>query len=204
MGVHTGVERSRTSGAEGCRVATISRRRGGTAIAELYRGTTGDFVAGATQGHIAETLRQACFDQPGHNLPLRTPLVAASRRPERADVTNDPITALQAALRNFAAAREWEQFHTPKNLTMALAGEIGELLEIFQWLTPEASAEVMDSARADDVRDELADVFIYLARLADVLEVDLAAVAAAKMDRNAGRFPEGVLRGRATPPRPEG
>jgi dCTP diphosphatase len=119
-------------------------------------------------------------------------------------VTNDPITALQAALRTFAAAREWEQFHTPKNLTMALAGEVGELLEIFQWLTPEASGKVMDSARADDVRDELADVFIYLARLADVLEVDLAAVAAAKMDRNAGRFPEGVIRGEATPPQPEG
>jgi dCTP diphosphatase len=118
-------------------------------------------------------------------------------------VTNDPISALQAVLRNFAAVREWEQFHTPKNLTMALAGEIGELLEIFQWLTPEASTEIMDSARADDVRDELADVFIYLARLADVLEVDLAAVAAAKMDRNVGRFPEGVMRGRATPRQPE-
>ncbi len=119
-------------------------------------------------------------------------------------MTSDPITELQAALRVFAAARDWEQFHTPKNLTMALAGEVGELLEIFQWLTPEASAAVMDSTRADDVRDELADVFIYLARLADVLEVDLAAVAAAKMDRNAGRFPKGVMRGGSTPPRPEG
>lgn len=101
----------------------------------------------------------------------------------------DPIAALQAQLRDFAAERDWEAFHTPKNLAMALTGEVGELVEIFQWLSPAASAEVMDGPRAADVCDELADVLIYLVRLADVLDVDLAAAAAAKMARNAGRFP---------------
>ena len=96
---------------------------------------------------------------------------------------------LAARLRDFAAARDWEQFHTPKNLAMALAGEAGELLEVFQWLTPEQSAAVLDGERAGDVADELADVLIYLVRLADVLGVDLVAAAAAKVDRNEQRFP---------------
>lgn len=96
---------------------------------------------------------------------------------------------LRLRLRAFAAERDWEQHHTPKNLSMALAGEVGELLEIFQWLTPEQAAEVMDSSRAGDVRDELADVTIYLVRLADILGVDLVEVAHAKTRRNHDRFP---------------
>ena len=112
----------------------------------------------------------------------------------------DPVTDLQRRLRDFAGARDWEPFHTPKNLAMALAGEVGELLEIFQWLTPEQAAQVMGSDRAQDVADELADVFIYLARLADVLGVDLAAVADAKLDRNERRFPAGRVHGRADRP----
>lgn len=103
------------------------------------------------------------------------------------------IQDLQARLRKFASARDWEQFHTPKNLAMALSGEVGELLEIFQWLTPDESASVMDSDRAPDVEDELADVLIYLVRLADVLDIDLAAVARAKMERNETRFPLGQI-----------
>ncbi len=96
---------------------------------------------------------------------------------------------LAARLRDFASARDWEQFHTPKNLAMALAGEAGELLEVFQWLTPEQSAAVLDGERAGDVEDELADVLIYLVRLADVLGVDLLAAADAKVERNEQRFP---------------
>ena len=96
---------------------------------------------------------------------------------------------LRLRLRAFAAERDWEQYHTPKNLAMALAGEVGELLEIFQWLTPQQSTEVMATDRADDVRDELADVAIYLVRLADILGVDLAEVAHAKTLRNEDRFP---------------
>lgn len=102
---------------------------------------------------------------------------------------SDPIADLQERLRTFAQERDWEQFHTPKNLAMALAGEVGELVEIFQWLTPEESAAVMAGERAGDVEDELADVLIYVARLADVLDVDLASVATAKVDRNEDRFP---------------
>jgi NTP pyrophosphatase (non-canonical NTP hydrolase) len=115
-------------------------------------------------------------------------------------VSQDGVDDLRLRLRAFAAERDWEQFHTPKNLSMALAGEVGELLEIFQWLTPEQAAEVMDSDRADDVRDELADVTIYLVRLADILGVDLLEVANSKLERNHDRFPPGDVRGRAAVP----
>jgi dCTP diphosphatase len=109
----------------------------------------------------------------------------------------DSLQELRTRLRSFARARDWEQFHTPKNLAMALAGEVGELVEVFQWLTPEQAAMVMDSERADDVRDELADVLIYLVRLADVLAVDLAEAASTKMERNEARYPEQDVVGRA-------
>jgi NTP pyrophosphatase (non-canonical NTP hydrolase) len=97
---------------------------------------------------------------------------------------------LTERLRGFAAARDWEQFHTPKNLAMALSGEAGELISLFQWLTPEQSMRVMDDAElAPKVTDELADVLLYLLQLADVLKVDLPEAAHAKMDRNEHRFP---------------
>jgi NTP pyrophosphatase (non-canonical NTP hydrolase) len=99
------------------------------------------------------------------------------------------IGELAARLREFAAVREWEQFHTPKNLAMALAGEVGELLAELQWLTPEASATVMTDPEAGArVRSELADVFIYLTRLADVLGVDLLEAADAKLDEGERRY----------------
>lgn len=79
------------------------------------------------------------------------------------------IEDLQTLLREFARVRDWEQFHTPKNLAMALAAEAGELLEPFQWLAPDEAAAVMSGPRATDIEDEIADVAIYLLRLADVL-----------------------------------
>ena len=82
------------------------------------------------------------------------------------------VSREQAALRQFAHDRDWDQFHTPKNLAMALSGEVGELLAIFQWLTPEESTAIMGTGKAQHVRDELADVLIYTLRLADVLDVD--------------------------------
>jgi dCTP diphosphatase len=101
-----------------------------------------------------------------------------------------PIADLQRQLREFAAERDWEQFHSPKNLVMALTGEVGELTELFQWLTPEQSARVMDDAAdADKVRDELADVLAYLLRLSDVLGVDLEGALAAKIIKNAAKYP---------------
>jgi dCTP diphosphatase len=100
------------------------------------------------------------------------------------------IASLQAQLRQFSADRQWEQYNTPKNLVMALTGEVGELNEIFQWLTPQESADVMaDSAQATAVRDELADVLAYLLRLADVLEVDLESALTEKMVKNARKYP---------------
>lgn len=104
-------------------------------------------------------------------------------------------------LRGFAAARDWERFHTPKNLAMALSVEASELVEIFQWLTPEQSFGVMSSDQADHVREELADILIYLVRVADVLDVDLLAAAEAKVDRNEQRFPSVGRRDPEPPPR---
>jgi len=106
-------------------------------------------------------------------------------------VSDEALTDLTTQVGDFAAARDWERYHTPKNLAMALAGEVGELLEVFQWLTPEQAAAVMEGDRAADVEDELADVVIYLVRLADVLGVDLIAAARAKLARNEKRFPPG-------------
>lgn len=102
----------------------------------------------------------------------------------------DSLSDLAAILRGFAKARDWEQYHTPKNLAMALAGETGELLACFQWLTPEESAHVMqDPATGAAVESELADVFQYLIRLADVLGIDLAEAVRKKIRINETRFP---------------
>jgi dCTP diphosphatase len=108
------------------------------------------------------------------------------------------IDGMQGKLRDFASERDWERFHTPKNLVMALAGEVGELTAVFQWLTPDESAHVMtDPSRAEGVRDEIADVLAYLLRLADVLGVNLEAALAAKMIKNAGKYPVEAARGNA-------
>jgi len=109
------------------------------------------------------------------------------------------IASIQHQLRDFAAQRAWEQFHTPKNLVMALAGEVGELTEIFQWLDPDESASVMtDPARAVQVREEVADVCAYLLRLADVLDIDLETALIEKMIKNALKYPVETARSTAT------
>ena len=103
-----------------------------------------------------------------------------------ADVTLDELAV---RLRGFAAARAWEQFHTPKNLAMALAGEVGELVAELQWLTPEEAEQVMaDQEAAARMRAELADVTIYLVRLADVLGVDLIEAARVKLMESDSRY----------------
>ena len=106
------------------------------------------------------------------------------------------IEDLQQRLREFAAARDWDQFHSPKNLAMALVAESGELIEHFQWLTEEQSRQLPPPALLQ-VEDELADVFIYLTRLADKLNIDLLAAAARKMERNAQRYPADRVKGSA-------
>ncbi|MFI0938063.1 nucleotide pyrophosphohydrolase [Streptomyces sp. NPDC021020] len=100
------------------------------------------------------------------------------------------VAGLQRRLVDFAAARDWQPFHTPKNLASALSVEAAELLEIFQWLTPEQAAAVMaDPESAHRVRDEVADVLAYLLQFCAVLDVDVLAALDAKIDRNEQRFP---------------
>jgi NTP pyrophosphatase (non-canonical NTP hydrolase) len=108
------------------------------------------------------------------------------------------VEELTQRLRAFADERDCGQFHTPKNLVMAAAGEMGELVAEFQWLTPEQSATVMDDPEAGArVRAELGDVVIYLTRLADVLGIDLVQAALDKLEHSAKRYPVGTARGSA-------
>ncbi|MFF6779045.1 nucleotide pyrophosphohydrolase [Streptomyces sp. NPDC012637] len=105
-------------------------------------------------------------------------------------MTEHDVPGLQRRLADFAAARDWQPYHTPKNLAAALSVEAAELLEIFQWLTPEQAARVMtDPDRAHRVTDEVADVLAYLLQFCEVLEIDALAALAAKIDRNELRFP---------------
>ncbi len=100
------------------------------------------------------------------------------------------VTALKAALQTFADERGWQPFHSPKNLVMALTGEVGELVELFQWRSESESRLVsQDPSTARAVRDELADVLMYLVRLAAVLDVDLNEAVAQKMLSNAIKYP---------------
>src|SRR5438552_1231592 len=105
---------------------------------------------------------------------------------------------LRRRLRAFARERDWEQFHHAKNLSMALAAEAGELLELFQWMSDEQSRDASsDLELMTRARDEVADVLIYLVRLADVLGIDLAEAADSKVERNALRYPVETSRGRS-------
>jgi len=106
----------------------------------------------------------------------------------------DALTELRERLRQFAAERDWEQFHSPKNLAIALSVEAAELLEHFQWVTEDASQRLPD-AEVAKVREELADVLLYLVRLADRLGVELIAAAKDKIELNARRYPAGLVRG---------
>lgn len=113
------------------------------------------------------------------------------------------VEQLREKLRDFARRRDWEQFHSPKNLAMALSVEVAELVEHFQWLTEEQSRQLDDGVH-DEVAMELADVFIYLLRLADQLGVDLVKVAHDKTAINEDRYPVELSRGKAGRPEPSG
>lgn len=104
------------------------------------------------------------------------------------------LSGLRDALRRFSDERDWAQFHTPKNLAMALSVEASELLEHFQWLTPEQS-EALDATALQGVREEMADVLLYLVRLADRLDVDLIVAAREKIALNARKYPAEKARG---------
>ena len=107
---------------------------------------------------------------------------------------SEELRALQQRLAAFAAARDWDQFHSPKNLAMALSVEAAELVEEFQWLTEEQSRR-LDSERRERVRLELADVFIYLLRITDKLGVDLLQAADDKIALNEQKYPAERVRG---------
>lgn len=108
------------------------------------------------------------------------------------------ISKIRETQRSFVKERDWEKFHSPKNLVMALAGETGELLEIFQWLSEKESFEIMkDSKKGEAVRHELADIFYYLCRLTDLLGVDLEKAFWEKLELNKKRYPASLVKGTA-------
>lgn len=106
----------------------------------------------------------------------------------------DNLGELRDALRRFASDRDWDQYHSPKNLAAALCVEAAELLEHFQWLTDEASKSLSDDQVAK-VREEMADVLLYLIRLADKLDVDLIDAARRKIELNGQKYPVKKSRG---------
>jgi NTP pyrophosphatase (non-canonical NTP hydrolase) len=104
-------------------------------------------------------------------------------------MTSSEFVEIAELIRNFANARDWEKFHTPKNLAMALAGEAGELVAEFQWLTPDESTKsALSPEQLEAIALEIADVQIYLSRLADVLGIDVPSVVRQKMRINETRF----------------
>ncbi len=110
---------------------------------------------------------------------------------------SDSLETLRAQLAEFAAERDWDQFHNPKNLAMAVAGEAGELVEHFQWLTFEQAASLPRATR-EEVALECADILLFLLRLTDKLGIDLAGAAERKLALNAKKYPVAKSRGRAT------
>ena len=104
------------------------------------------------------------------------------------------LDGLRMQLRDFAAVRDWDQFHSPKNLAMALAAEAGELLEVFQWLD-EAQSKRLDAKAQSAAADEIADVLLYLVRLSDKLGLDPITEAKRKMGENERRYPIDKARG---------
>ena len=106
------------------------------------------------------------------------------------------LEALRDRLREFSAARDWDQFHSPKNLAMALSAEVGELIEAFQWLTQEQSRN-LDAKAHEAVGAEIADVLLYLVRLADQLGIDPVAAAQRKLVENERKYPVEKARGNA-------
>src|ERR1035438_8566477 len=111
-------------------------------------------------------------------------------------MTQDSLQELILRLRQFASERDWDRFHSPKNLAMALTGEAGELAAEFQWLT-ESESQQLDSERLIRGQQEAADVLLYLVRLADKLQFDLLQAASQKIELNAAKYPADRVRGNA-------
>ena len=108
------------------------------------------------------------------------------------------IKEIQDKLAKFAEERDWDQFHSPKNLVMALTSEVGELNELLQWLTEEQSSMKDDIGKVEEIRKEIADIFIYLLRLADKLDIDIEEAVREKIEINAKKYPIDLAKGNAT------
>ena len=109
------------------------------------------------------------------------------------------INKIKNELRKFAEERDWEQFHSPKNLTMALSGEVGELSEIFQWLTEDQSnKEKISDEDLAKAREEVADILLYIIRLSDKLDIDLEQAVLDKLKINKDKYPVELSKGNAT------
>jgi len=106
------------------------------------------------------------------------------------------LEKIRLRLRQFAEDRDWDQFHSPKNLSMALSVEVAEIVEHFQWLT-EKQSKHLPKDKLDEVEAELADTFIYLVRLADKLGIDLIVAAQNKIEVNEQKYPVGKAKGNA-------
>ena len=106
------------------------------------------------------------------------------------------ISKIQNQLKKFAIERDWEQFHTPKNLAMALSVEASELVEVFQWLQAEESISP-DKKQTDAIKSEVADIAMYLLRFCSVLEIDLEKAIENKLERNAEKYPVNLSKGNA-------
>lgn len=114
------------------------------------------------------------------------------------------IADLKNLLKTFVTDRDWDQFHSPKNLSMSLAIEVAELMEHFQWLTVEASREIVhDPAHRENISDELADCLSYILALANTANIDLAAALQSKMKKNEQKYPADKARGRYQRPNPD-
>lgn len=112
---------------------------------------------------------------------------------------NNKFEELSSRIARFCSERDWEQYHNPKNLSMAVAIEAAELMEIFQWLTPdESSKDSLSAAQKGKVEDEVADIIIYAIRMAQVLDIDLPGSVARKIEKNELKYRVEEVRGKAT------
>ena len=112
----------------------------------------------------------------------------------------DSLRCIMEKQKEFAEEREWNQYHTPRNLVLALVGEVGELAEVFQWKSDEMAPPGLSKFSSDErehLGEELSDVLLYLTRLADVCGIDLARAVKDKMDKNAAKYPVNVCKGKS-------
>ena len=111
-------------------------------------------------------------------------------------MSDDAFERIKLKLREFADQRDWDQFHSPKNLSMALSVEASELVEHFQWLTEKDSSS-LNAKNLSEVADEIADIQLYLIRIADKLGVDIVTTSMAKIEKNAKKYPADKVRGQS-------